>query len=67
MWLWQDGHLLFWLAALLGASGVRLLPLAQRLEQRNEQPPDTQPNPHWPAQADSPWQAVDGIASSVQH
>lgn len=67
LWLWQDGHLLFWLAALLGAGSVGFLLhwLAQRLEQRNEQPPDTQPNPHWPAQADSPWQAVDGIASNV--
>ncbi len=67
VWLWQDGHFLFWLLALTaaGATGALLHWLARQWEARKPNPPTTIANPHWPAAADAPWQAIDELARTV--
>ncbi len=67
LWLWQEGNIVYWLGALLlaGGTGFALHTLALRREKHLPQQPDTTPNPQWPAAADSPWQQVDDLASSI--
>lgn len=67
LWLWQEGNILYWLGALLlsGVLGFSLHSLAKLREKRLPEQAATTPNPHWPAEADSPWQQVDKFASAV--
>lgn len=66
-WLWQENHILFWLAGLLvaGSLGFVLHALARWQEKRGTAQVATQPSLHWPAQADSVWQQVDELANSL--
>lgn len=67
LWLWQEDHMLFWLASLLiaGSLGFILHSLARWREKRRVEQPATSPSPHWPSEADSPWQQVDIMAKAV--
>lgn len=67
LWLWQQGEILYWIGALTlaGGCGFGLHALSRWREKRRPVQPGTQPNPHWPQAAESPWQAVDKLADSL--
>lgn len=68
LWLWQSGHLQYWLLALVisGVLGYGLQQWLLRRERRLLADDATEPNPDWPPSADAVWQQVEALADSCE-
>ncbi|MDX1694724.1 MAG: GTPase, partial [Ketobacteraceae bacterium] len=67
LWLLQSDLFLYWLLSLLlcGGTGYLLHLYLVKREGLSQREATTDANPHWPADASSPWQAVEQLASQV--
>lgn len=67
-WLWQQGALWYWLAALVlcAALGAGLQKLLLKRERALLEDIGLDPNPDWPPSAEVVWQRVDALAESLQ-
>jgi len=66
-WLWRSGTLFWWLAAMLvcSAAGYGLQHWLLRRDRRLLAGAATQPDGHWPPQAENAWIAVERLAEAV--
>ena len=67
LWLLQADLLLYWLLSLVvcGGTGYLLHLYLVSRDGLSQQEAITNANPHWPAKAGSPWQAVEQLANQV--
>jgi uncharacterized protein len=66
-WLWQNGAVVYWLAAMLAfsAAGYGLQVWLQRRNRRLLAGAQTDPDPHWPPKSKRAWDAIAAMADGI--